>query len=150
VNDGGSGSAEAIAAELDAAHERARQAYARRDADAYLATLHPDLAYTQADGRVIGRDQLARDVRAQLARVRSATPTVQREALDMDGENTATELLEQRATFAVRAFGLLNREWTVRRRARYGWTRSAEGWRLRRVEVLSETVSPARTWLGRG
>jgi hypothetical protein len=129
-----------VAAELDAAHDRARAAYARRDVDAYMAMFHPALAYTQPDGRTIGHEQLARDVRAQLARVDTATSEFRREALEVRDAGTATETLEQRATFAVRAFGFLRREWTVSRRGRYEWVRTAATWQIRRVEVLWEEV----------
>lgn len=129
-----------IEAELDAAHDRARAAYARRDVDAYMAMFHPDVAYTQPDGRIIGYEQLARDVRAQLARVDSATTEFRREALEVGDAATATETLEQRATFAIRAFGFLRRDWSVSRRGRYEWVRGAATWQLRRVEVLWEEV----------
>lgn len=147
---GGPGGTARIAAELDAAHERAREAYARRDASAYVATFHPELAYTQPDGRTIGREQLARDVHAQLARAHAVSTEFRRESLEADGADAASELLEQRATFEVRAFGVLHREWVVRRRGRYDWVRTADGWQLRRVQVLSEDVSRPRTWLGFG
>ena len=117
--DDGAGQAAGVAAELDAAHARARQAYARRDAPAYIATFHPEVAYTQPDGRTIGRDQLARDVRTQLARVHAAATEFRRESLEVAGADAAVEVLEQRATFEERAFGVIHREWTLRRRGRY-------------------------------
>jgi hypothetical protein len=52
--------ADRIAAELDAAHDRAHAAYAARDAEAYMSIFHPTLAYTHSDGRTIGREELAR------------------------------------------------------------------------------------------
>jgi len=141
--------AKSVAAELDAAHERARMAYANRDATAYIETLHPDLEYTRADGRTIGREELAHDIRVQLARMRSARTEFRREALEIaSATGRATETLEQRATFQVRAFGIICREWTVLRRGRYEWLRTGNGWKLRRVHVLAEEVLPARTWLG--
>jgi hypothetical protein len=127
-----------IAADLDAVHDRARAAYARRDVDAYMEVFHPALTYTQPSGRTIGREQLGRDVRAQLARVDHATTEFRREALEVRDLQTATETLEQRATFAVRAFGFLRREWTVSRRGRYEWIRAGGTWQLRCVDVLSE------------
>ena len=130
-----------VGAELDAAHDRARAAYARRDAKAYMTIFHPALTYAQADGRTIGHEQLARDVRDQLARVDTAATEFRREALELRDPATATETLEQRASFAVRAFGILRREWTVRRRGRYEWVRTAGTWQLRRVEVLAEEVT---------
>jgi uncharacterized protein DUF4440 len=140
-----------IAAELDAAHERSRQAYARRDAAAYIETFHPDLEYTQVDGRAIGLEALARDIRTQLARMRSAGTEFRRESLEFDeGAGKATETLEQRLTYQVRSFGIVHREWIMRRRGRYEWLRTAGEWKLRRVKVLAEQVLSARTWLSFG
>ncbi len=130
-----------IAAELDAVHRRAHAAYLRRDLDAFMAVFHPGLAYTQADGRTIGHAELARDMRAQFARIGTATTQFHRATLEVLDEETATETLEQRGTFVVRAFGFLKREWTVSRRGRYEWSRNAETWRIRRVEIFTEDVA---------
>ena len=137
---------EGLVAELDATHARGREAYMRRDAAAYIAWFHPRLEYVQSDGQTIDRDQLASDISAQLAAVHRATTEFVRESLRLLPEG-ALEVLEQRATFEVRAFGVLHREWSVRRRGRYEWTRTTDGWQVRRVEVLSEQIT-SRTWLG--
>ena len=140
----------AVAAALDAAHERARRAYAARNLAAYMETFHPDLEYRQADGHIIGRDRLARDVRAQLERGHAATSEFRREALAVSADGaSATEEGEQRATFEVRAFGFVRRVWTVHRRGRYEWARGAGGWQIRRAEVLREEVT-SRFSLGHG
>ena len=139
---------DALAVALDAAHERARRAYAQRDAAAYMAIFDADLAYTRLDGEVIGRERLARDVRAQLARVHRAASEYRRESLEARGADEAVEVIEQRATYAVRAFWVLHREWTVRRRGRYGWVHAASAWQIREVRVLAEEVAASRTWLG--
>ena len=136
-----------LEAQLDAAHDRARAAYARGDAAAYMAMFHPELEYTQADGATIGRDRLAGQVRRQLANVHRASSAYRREALEAIGDDRARGVVEQLATFEVRAFGILHREWAVHRRGRYEWVRSHEGWQIRRVEVLSEKIT-SRTWFG--
>ena len=141
-------SAATIAAELDAAHERAHRAYAARDTVAYMAICHPELEYTQRDGRTIGWAQLARDVQTQLERVSAATTEFYREALELGAAGTVTEILEQQARFEVRVFGIVHRAWSIRRRSRYEWLRGASEWQLRRAEVLVEEILPARTWLG--
>ena len=139
--------ADATRSELDAAHERARQAYTRRDADAYMATFHPDLEYRQHNGNTIGWKKLAGQVRSQLARVSAATSDFRRENLEVTKDGTtATELCEQNAKFEVRAFLILHREWTLKRRGRYEWIRTASGWQIRRVEVLAEDIR-SRTWV---
>ena len=136
---------EGLIAELDAAHARARDAYTRRDAAACIAGFHPRLEYVQSDGRTIDRDRLARDISAQLAAAHRATTEFVRESL-CPVPDGAIEVLEQRATFEVRAFLVVHRLWTVHRRGRYEWTWTREGWQIRRVEVLSEEVK-SRTWL---
>ncbi len=139
-----------VAAELDAAHERARLAYVARDLAAYMATFHPDLEYRQADGRAIGRERLGRDVAAQLERIDAAWSEFHRGTLVVGADGvTATEEGEQRARFEVRAFGLLRRVWSVRRHGRYEWAYGAAGWQIRRVEVLREDVT-SRLSLGLG
>lgn len=136
-----------LSAELDAAHDRARDAYARRDAAAYMSTFHRDLEYTQADGHTIGRDHIARQVRSQLARVHRASTAYHRQKLEAINASRAREVLEQDATFELRVFGILHREWKVHRRGRYEWERSEDGWQIRRVDVLSEKIT-SRTWFG--
>ncbi|HUQ98066.1 MAG TPA: hypothetical protein VM166_01350 [Gemmatimonadaceae bacterium] len=139
--------ATAYAAELDAAHDRARRAYAARDSAEYLRLFHPALEYTQLDGRTISREQLGRDVAAQLARVDTATSEYHRHEISVGEGGEVTELVDQRASFAVRAFGFLRREWSVRRRGRYQWLRTASGWQIRRVQILTEEVLPVSTQL---
>jgi hypothetical protein len=131
-----------VSTDLDAAHERARRAYAARDVASYMDTFHSELEYRQHDGRTIGRDQLAGDVRAQLQRVNAATSTFRRTALATSADwASATEDGEQCATFEVRAFGILRRVWSVQRRGRYEWIRGGDGWQIRRVEILDEKVT---------
>jgi hypothetical protein len=131
-----------VGTELDAAHERARRAYAERNVVAYMRTFHPALEYRQRDGQTIGCEQLASDVKAQLDRVSSASSTFRRTALvsNEDGAS-AIEEGEQSATYEVRAFGVLRRVWSVQRRGRYEWVRTAEGWQIRRVEILHELLT---------
>jgi hypothetical protein len=129
-----------VATEIEAVSALARAAYLRRDVDAFMATFHPALAYTQLDGRTIGHEQLARDVRDQLARMDTATSEFRQSALEVRDAETATQTVEQRGTFAVRAFGFLRREWTVSRSIRYEWVRTESTWQVRRAEILREEL----------
>jgi hypothetical protein len=131
-----------VSAELDAAHERARRAYAARDTGSYMDTFHPTLEYRQHNGRTIGREQLGGDVRAQLQNVNAAASTFRRTALAPSADHaSATEEGEQSATFERRAFGIVRRVWTVQRRGRYEWIRTEDGWQIRRAEILDEKVT---------
>jgi ketosteroid isomerase-like protein len=128
--------------ELDAAHRKAQDAYRRRDFQAYMEIFAPDLAYRQADGKVIGRAELANDVRTQLQVVDSAQTSFTRENLEVrDAE--ATELLRQNALVTTRHFAIIRLSWKVERLGRYVWIRTSEGWRIRKVEVLKESVRSA-------
>ena len=131
-----------VASELDAAHERARRAYAARDLATYMDTFASDLVYRQRDGRSIDRDQLAIDVRVQLRRAASAASEFHRTALKLGvNEISASEEGEQCATYEVRAFGIVRRIWNVRRLGRYEWSRGEVGWQIRRVEILYEEIT---------
>lgn len=143
-----------IAAALDAAHARANAALVARNVPAYLRMFHPDLAYTQVNGRTINHRQLALDVSAQFARLNRAHSTYQRQTLEKQGSDRAREVLEQVAEVEMRAFGVLHRAWRVargawrvRRRGDYEWTRTGDCWQIFRVMVHAEKVEPIRTWV---
>jgi len=70
------------------------------------------ISNTPCNGQTIGREQLARDVRVQLAKVHAATSEFHRESIDSTGAELATETLIQQGRFEVRAFGIVHREWT--------------------------------------
>lgn len=137
-----------IEATLDRRHEAARAAFAARDLDAYRDLFTGDCRYRQADGRVIDRAALMRDVAAQFRRLDRAETHFTREDLAVDG-GEVTETLVQTATAEVSAFGLLRRIWQLRRHARYAWAIEDGVWKIARVDVLSEEVK-GRWRLGRG
>jgi len=131
---------QAVAEALDAAHGKAKSAYRRRDSRMYMEIFAADLTYCQADGKVIGRDQLAKDVRAQLSMLDSAETSFTREKLEIVGQQ-ATELLRQRATVTTRHFAIIRRTWNIERLGKYVWRNTDEGWRIQEVEVLKETIT---------
>jgi hypothetical protein len=133
-----------IAAELDAMHRQAQECYRNKNVAGYMQLFTSDLRYKQADGRFIGKEQLARDVGSQLARVEAADSSYRRESLSLDN-GLAVEQLTQTASVTVRHFFLFRRTWHVNRRGRYVWTKTSTGWRIRGVEVLQEQVSVARS-----
>jgi ABC-type taurine transport system substrate-binding protein len=136
--------ANSIERELDERHAAARVAYSRRDIDAYREIFSPTLSYQQADGRVIDRHQLMRDVAVQFHRLCSASSSFTREHLStVDDE--ITETLVQVATAEATAYGFVHRTWKVDRRAIYTWTKLRGSWTIAGVQVLSE-----KTKLGPG
>jgi ketosteroid isomerase-like protein len=128
-----------VAAELDAEHRRAQASYQARDLDAYMSVFACDLRYQQPDGRVIGREELARDVESQWSSVQSAESSYTRESLKVDGDR-ATEILLQKASLTSRHLLFFRKSWRVERRARYEWVKLPEGWKIREVEVFLESV----------
>lgn len=132
-----------IAHELDAAHGEAKEHYRNKNIAAYMRVFTPDLKYRQANGKLIGKEQLARDLWSQLAQVEGVDSSYRRESLQWEGE-MAVEHLVQIASVTVRRFLILRRTWHVHRRGRYVWVRTSEGWRIREVEILDERVSRSR------
>jgi hypothetical protein len=131
---------DSVAQELDAVHREAKEHYRNKNVTGYMHIFTSDLMYKQADGIVIGRDQLARDVASQLARVDTAESSYSRESLQV-AKDSVVEHLTQTATVTVRVFLLFRRTWHVNRRGRYVWVRTPAGWKIREVEVLYERVS---------
>ena len=132
---------QAVADELDLCHEKAMDAFRRKDLRAYMAFFTADLSYRQSSGKVIGRDQLANNVAAQFATLHSAESSFVREELVVSGHE-ATEQLTQIATLTTRHFGVFYRTWMMERQGRYVWVRTDQGWWIRQVDVMQESAKP--------
>jgi hypothetical protein len=128
-----------ISAILDERHALIREAFMRRDLAAYRAMFSASLRYRQADGRVIDREQLMRDVVAQFGRLDRAETNSVREALAVDGAEY-TETVRQTGRATASAFGFIHRSWQVDRHARWTWANEGGAWNVVRVEVLHERV----------
>jgi hypothetical protein len=131
---------QAVADELDLCHQKAIDAFRRRDLREYMALFTADLSYCQFSGKVIGRDQLANNVAAQFSTLHSAESSFMREELVVSG-NEATEQLKQIATLTTRHFRVFYRTWMMERQGRYVWVRTDQGWCIRQVEILHESAT---------
>jgi Domain of unknown function (DUF4440) len=129
-----------IAAELDARHYDAKRAFEHKDLAAYREIFAPDLAWCQADGRIIGRQQLMRDVASQFRRLRWVRSSFARESIE-PGDDRVVELLTQTAFAGATAFFFIHRIWNITRKGRYYWTKIVDQWQIDRVEVLEEHVA---------
>ncbi len=129
-----------ISAELDARHNDAKRAFEHKDLPAYREIFAPDLAYCQADGCVIGREQLMRDVATQFRRLNWVRSSFAHESIE-PGDSRATELLTQTGLAVATAFIIVHRIWKITRKGRYHWTKVESHWRIERVEVLEEHVT---------
>jgi hypothetical protein len=136
-----------VAAELAARHRRANDAFRQKDLAAYLDTFAASLAYRQADGKRLDRDQLAQQVKAQLAGLSSVENSYESESLVIEGEQ-ATEVLRQTASIELVHLGVIRRRWNLFRRGRYVWRKFGGDWQIAEVEVLEERVVPGGTRLG--
>lgn len=131
-----------VAAALDARHADARRAFAARDLTAYRALFSPSLAYEQANGMVIGRDQLMRGVATQFARLSWAASAFARRALTLTAQG-AIEELTQTADAEATAFGFVHRRWHLERQGAYAWICTAGVWVIQHVRVHAETLAHA-------
>jgi hypothetical protein len=113
-----------------------------------MAHFAPDLAYHQADGKVIGLDQLSAQVREQLRRFTSADWTSRVESEERNGDRV-TEVIAQKGIFVATAFGFIHRTWAFERRGRYTWKVLDGRWRIAEVHVLEERISSAGTRFGK-
>ncbi len=128
------------ASELDALHAEAKAAFERKDLATYTSVFAPGLRYRQRDGRVIGRDQLMRDVQAQFRRFNRVHSSYVREHLEVT-DGRATEILEGTGSAEATAFFVVHFTWKVTRRGRYLWTRMEGRWQIEEVDVWEEKVS---------
>jgi Domain of unknown function (DUF4440) len=129
-----------IERELNERHATARDAFSKRDLDAYRAIFAASLRYRQANGEVIDRNRLMRDVASQFRRLGSAESSFVREQLSVTG-NDATETLHQSAMLEATAFVVVRRRWRLHRRGEFSWTKLDGVWVIEKVTILSENVT---------
>jgi hypothetical protein len=137
----------AVVSELDAMTARARSAIERKDLAAYIDLFAPDLRYRRADGRVLDRDGLMRDVREEFRRIDRVRVSSVRESLDI-AEGRAEEILEQTMIVGVTIFLVIHRTWSYNRRCRFAWKKLDGVWRIDEVEILGQTIGPGLFHLG--
>jgi hypothetical protein len=125
---------------LDERHAAGQAIYARRDIDGYRELFSPTLSYRQANGKVIGRDELMRDVARQFRNLTNARSSFTREQLSVDGGNVV-ETLTQLATAQATAFGIVHRLMRIERRGMYSWTNVDGVWRIAAVRILNEKMT---------
>ncbi len=130
-----------IASELDAVHAAARQAFRLRDLDAYREFFTEDLRYVQPDGNAIGRAQLMRDVGKQLSQYKAVDSEMTRESIAINDDGTVTQIARQNGTYSVSVFFIFTKTWKIRRKGKYTYRKTDNGWRICDVEVQTETVN---------
>jgi len=125
--------------QIDVAHSIAKQAYHDKNVKAYMETFAPDMKYEQLNGQVIGFNKLEDQVKSQFASVRDMDSSYERESIEVL-EDKATETLMQKAWATVIAFGFVKRTWRVTRCGIYTWIKTETGWKINRVQILTERI----------
>lgn len=77
-----------LEAELDERHRAANLAFARKDLLAYQQMFSPALIYQRADGEIVSRDQLMRDVALQFRNLSRSDSSYVRESLVTVGDQS--------------------------------------------------------------
>ena len=126
-------------AALDERHFAASRAFAAKDIGAYQALFSENLQYSPVDGKVIDRERLMRNVRAQFKTLQQAQSRFAREDSIVVGDEVEETLL-QIAVAEAAAFGFVRRLWRIERRGRYTWAMEDGQFRIVRVRVSSEKV----------
>jgi len=129
-----------VISELDVVREGARRAFAARALEDFMSAFSPQLQYTQPNGKTIGRDQLARDVRKQFSTMRRFDANFVRVGIKASADS-AVETLIQHAWMDVAIFWVFTKRWHIKRTGEYHWERTRAGWKIVRVIVLEELVS---------
>lgn len=127
----------ALLTEIDAAHERMREAFRRCDTTTYAAFLAPEFTWHDSDGQARTAEEITRDVQRQFARLVDFDTRFERAGSSLDGL-CVTETGRQVARIALRVFLLFAVRWNVERTGSYTWKRGPEGWRLLSVRLRSE------------
>lgn len=128
-------------------HETSRRLYLAKDLQGYIDLFAPDVAYKQANGTTITRDQLARNVADQFHKLGTAEWTSEVESEDRKPDEVV-ETVRQTGVFVATAFGFLHRVWRLERRGRYTWRVQDGLWKIAAVEVLEEKLTSEGTKLG--
>ena len=131
---------EDVARELDLLHEHAKHAFADKNLEAYMSGFSSKLNYKQPNGKTIGFDQLARDIKVQFDRVDEAGSSYERESLDVDGDR-AIQVLIQNAWAVETILFFFKRRWLIKRKGKCEYERTSAGWKIVKVEVLEERVA---------
>ena len=99
-----------------------------------MATFALDLTYRQADGRLVSREEVARSIAHQFARLVAFDSGFDREAASATGADLAASGT-QTASIALRVFAVFAVRWKVERRGQYTWARVGPNWLLRNVRT---------------
>lgn len=125
---------------LDELRQRFRVAYMARDYVQCSECFTEDLVYVQPNGKAITRAQLMRDVYKQLKQFKTVDSISEPQTTVVNDDGTVTQLIHQTAMYSVSVFFLFTKRWNMRRIGNYTYRRTPDGWRIARVEVLSETL----------
>jgi hypothetical protein len=128
-----------IVAELDRLRDEAQAAFIARDVPGYMRIFSPYVRYRRTNGVTLNYGELTNDVERQMHVIPSIQISRTRESCDWAGDNVV-EVVTQHTTMTATAFFVLTRIMEMTRKGRYVWTKSADGWRIAEVEILTDDV----------
>lgn len=125
---------------IDHLHRQANQDIKHKSLKEYMSYFSDDLEYTQLDGKIIGKQQLAQDQKKYWSRVLKMNS--QYERLDSQLEDGLfTETLSQVGTIWIRVFLFFRKKWAYRRKGIYVWEQIEGQWKICEVTILDEKIS---------
>ena len=128
---------ETLIKEIDNAHKAANNAQRNKNFDLYMNVFTDDLLYKQLNGKTIGKEHLANNVKSYFNRVKSLSGGYHRKEINAAG-GKITERLIQYSQVSIRVFIFFSKKWTVEREGIYEWIRVNGKWKICSVEVLAE------------
>jgi len=140
-NDAPDDAAEAVRQALDSLYREAGDAYRRKDAAKLMELVTPDYVQRMPDGQILGVHMAQSVLEAWFA-----TPEVVRDyavqigGLAVEGDE-ATGVVEENISTTSGASPGARQERTMANRSRVTWTRTADGWRIKRAEYLAARMS---------
>jgi ketosteroid isomerase-like protein len=131
---------DAIRKELDGCYAAMTKAFQQKDSKAYLAYMTDKYEVHQPNGRVLGRDVLDEALKKQIEVTSSATWDHEITKLSVDGDEAVADVT---AKYLGKTKGAQDKEISLgfETTSRETWTKTSAGWRLKRVDVLTNKVT---------
>lgn len=129
---------EAIEA-IDRIRDSAQAGFIARDVDDYMQMFSRDVVYKQKDGSILDYERLAAEVLRQLRVIPAIEITRNRDSHHFV-DDRFVETVTQSTLITASALFLITRTMEITRKGRYVWSKSAGGWRIVDVEILSDAM----------
>jgi hypothetical protein len=125
---------------IDRIRDQAQAAFIARDVDEYMRMFSRDVVYKQKDGTLLDYDRLSAEVQRQLRVIPSIQISRTRDSYEFTTDRFI-EVITQETSISASALFLITRTIEMTRKGRYIWSRTATGWHILQVEILSDTTN---------